>query len=201
MPDLTLLRRSLVLTVACWLVGWLSDPVHISADASGSKETAVLGSIIGTAFHGAQAIYGWATGLHRDHPTLFWTLVVVIGMVVIALNLHRLAALGQRDPQRMYDSSQRTTIHQRAGGRCEHKHPFWMRCTRPSSHADHVYPWSRGGATTIANGQALCASHNLRKSNHVPSRLYLWRLQRRRRRYFPAEEPRVVDWTIITATY
>jgi 5-methylcytosine-specific restriction endonuclease McrA len=47
----------------------------------------------------------------------------------------------------------------RAGGACE-------RCGNRLGrefHADHVQPFSKGGATTLNNGQALCASCNLRK--------------------------------------
>ena len=32
-------------------------------------------------------------------------------------------------------------------------------------HADHVKPWSRGGKTTLDNGQMLCTTCNLKKSN------------------------------------
>lgn len=32
-------------------------------------------------------------------------------------------------------------------------------------HADHVVPWSRGGKTTLENGQMLCTTCNLKKSN------------------------------------
>ena len=31
--------------------------------------------------------------------------------------------------------------------------------------ADHVIPWSKGGPTTIENGQMLCKRHNLEKSD------------------------------------
>jgi 5-methylcytosine-specific restriction endonuclease McrA len=30
-------------------------------------------------------------------------------------------------------------------------------------HSDHVRPYSKGGATTLDNGQALCAACNLKK--------------------------------------
>lgn len=30
-------------------------------------------------------------------------------------------------------------------------------------HADHIVPWSAGGSTDIANGQALCPECNLKK--------------------------------------
>ena len=34
-------------------------------------------------------------------------------------------------------------------------------------HADHVIPWSRGGKTTLDNGQMLCTTCNLKKSNNL----------------------------------
>lgn len=36
-------------------------------------------------------------------------------------------------------------------------------------HADHIHPWALGGPTTLENGQALCATCNLRKGVSVPS--------------------------------
>lgn len=32
-------------------------------------------------------------------------------------------------------------------------------------HADHITLWSKGGHTTLDNGQMLCREHNLRKSD------------------------------------
>lgn len=88
-----------------------------------------------------------------------------------------------RDRQRRYTTTQRARLAALASGRCEHKNPLWFRCHRPGEHADHVMPWSRGGRTTIENGQWLCATHNLRKSNRIPSPFYRWRLARRRASY------------------
>lgn len=34
-------------------------------------------------------------------------------------------------------------------------------------HADHVIPWSRGGKTKLDNGQMLCTTCNLKKSNNL----------------------------------
>ncbi|MBQ2812594.1 MAG: HNH endonuclease, partial [Clostridia bacterium] len=31
--------------------------------------------------------------------------------------------------------------------------------------ADHIIPWSKGGHTTLDNGQMLCRMHNLKKSD------------------------------------
>lgn len=47
----------------------------------------------------------------------------------------------------------------RAGGSCE-------RCGSSLNrgfHGDHVRPFAQGGTTTLNNGQALCASCNLKK--------------------------------------
>jgi hypothetical protein len=56
----------------------------------------------------------------------------------------------------------------------------------PAAEADHIYPWSRGGATVVSNGQALCRAHNRRKSNLRPPWWYVLALERRRAAYVPA---------------
>ncbi|MGC0250445.1 HNH endonuclease [Pseudactinotalea sp. Z1748] len=128
-----------------------------------------------------------------DDPRLLLVLVV---LVAVAFGVYWLRQAGgaPRDGQRLFDSAQRSLIKSRAGGRCEHKHPLWRRCRSPGTQADHIYPHARGGATTLANGQSLCQMHNARKSAKVPSSLYLWRLQRRRRRYFPPGHDATVQW-------
>ena len=52
-----------------------------------------------------------------------------------------------------------------AGGRCKScgKH------LRGNFHADHIWPFSKGGKTITANGQALCPICNLTKGNKVMS--------------------------------
>ena len=98
----------------------------------------------------------------------------------------------QRDPQRAFAEAQRQAIFARAQNRCEHVSALGLRCRRAPTHADHVHPWSKGGATTLANAQALCARHNLQKGSRVPSGWYVHRLERRRRSYFPPGEPESV---------
>lgn len=39
----------------------------------------------------------------------------------------------------------------------------------PGWHADHVNPYSKGGPTSVTNGQALCGPCNLRKSDTSPT--------------------------------
>jgi len=131
-----------------------------------------------------------------------WLLASPVRLVVVALVLALLWGLVpragsgavQKDTQRMFDGDQRARIHSRAGGRCEHKSLLWFRCKAKGTQADHIYPHSRGGATSLANGQSLCGFHNRRKSASIPSRFYLWRLERRRRKYFPPGERVDVYW-------
>lgn len=44
----------------------------------------------------------------------------------------------------------------------EGKNKHW---TIEEMHADHKIPWSKGGHTTLENGQMLCREHNLAKGN------------------------------------
>lgn len=90
-----------------------------------------------------------------------------------------------RDPWRTFRFQARRTVMSRAGGRCEGALFFaWGRCGQPAVEANHVYPWSRGGPTVVANGQALCRDHNRRKSNLRPPWWYVQALERRRQGYF-----------------
>ena len=64
---------------------------------------------------------------------------------------------------RQFSRRQRRALYRAAGGECE-------RCgkdLRQDWHADHVVPRSKGGLTTIANGQALCPGCNLSKSDQI----------------------------------
>lgn len=122
--------------------------------------------------------------------------LVAVVVVAVAFGVYRIRQSGgpPRDGQRLFDTAQRALIHSRAGGRCEHKHPLWRRCPSPGTQADHIYPHARGGATTLANGQSLCQMHNARKGAKTPSAVYIWRLQRRRRKYFPPGQDVTVQW-------
>lgn len=115
---------------------------------------------------------------------------VVLGLITALRDRH--GAL--RDPQRLFTPDQRAAMLVLAGGRCEHKPMLWRRCPQTGSHADHIYPWSHGGVTELRNGQLLCGFHNLSKGGRVPTRLYRWRLSRRRAGYYPPHVPRAVSW-------
>lgn len=63
--------------------------------------------------------------------------------------------------KRAFSRRQRSILAWVAGGRC-------MQCGAAlgkNFHADHVFAFSKGGATVTNNGQALCKACNLRKGN------------------------------------
>ncbi len=60
---------------------------------------------------------------------------------------------------RRFSKSQRQAIFRLANGKCED-------CDQPLKkgwHADHKKPYSKGGATDVQNGRALCPPCNLKK--------------------------------------
>ena len=60
---------------------------------------------------------------------------------------------------RRFSATQRMALYLHADGRCEN-------CgveLGDGWHADHIVPWSMGGATDVTNGQALCPDCNLKK--------------------------------------
>lgn len=136
--------------------------------------------------------------LHEISPLIgqYWWVAVGLAVMIVLVAAARRGRQVQRDPKRLFTSAERQEASRRAGGRCEHKSVIWFRCSAPGTHGDHIYPWSRGGATVMMNHQWLCAKHNLRKSDHVPSRVYIWRLERRRKSYFPQGVDPHVDWRV-----
>jgi hypothetical protein len=99
-----------------------------------------------------------------------------------------------RDAVRRFSQAERRMIFIRAGNRCEHHFPIFGRCrTTTGLEADHVHPHSRGGWTSVSNGQALCQRHNREKSARVPWKWQLNNLAKRRAAYFvPGHDPVVV---------
>ena len=122
----------------------------------------------------------WAT----DHIVVVGGLLFLILLVVVVRAIRARMPVAQ-DPQRLYTSGQRAESFARAGGRCEYTGFLLFRCAKPAEHADHLYPWSRGGATSLANCVAACQRCNLSKGAKI---LPAWRVKllvRRRRRYYP----------------
>ena len=68
---------------------------------------------------------------------------------------------------RAFPDGMKRQIYERQAGICpmcaaEGKDKHWE---IEEMHADHKIPWSRGGHTTLDNGQMLCRDHNLQKSD------------------------------------
>ena len=143
--------------------------------------------------HGALHVLETVLGVIVQHPWLLAPVAVaLIACVVLASPAGRTCT--SRDPRRGFTVAERRAAFERAGHRCEHKAILWHRCTNTPTQGDHIFPWSRGGRTAMSNQQALCPLHNGRKSGSVPTRLYILRLLRRRRRYFPDGESPRIEW-------
>lgn len=75
--------------------------------------------------------------------------------------------------RRRFSSSERAALYLAAEGRCSvcgvDLEPGW--------HADHMDPWSKGGATDVINGQALCPDCNLEKGHTSMPALRPWQKQ------------------------
>lgn len=68
-----------------------------------------------------------------------------------------------KDKQRVFTQAQRTAIYRRDKScqlriKCGGKKLSW-----DNWHCDHILPWTKGGPTTVANGQAACAECNQAK--------------------------------------
>lgn len=63
---------------------------------------------------------------------------------------------------RTFSEKDKVTMYNRQGGKCN---LCGKPCELSAMQGDHVIPWSKGGKTTLDNGQMLCASCNLSKSN------------------------------------
>lgn len=140
-----------------------------------------------SAGEGAGAI-GLSPALDGLRPFLPWAAVLAALLVAFMAPLPNRGPglFARRDPWRTFKYDARRTVLARAGHRCEGALLLaWVRCRDAAEEADHVYPWSKGGATVVSNGQALCRRHNRSKSNLTPPWWYVLTLERRRRNYFP----------------
>jgi superfamily II DNA or RNA helicase len=66
--------------------------------------------------------------------------------------------------RRLFTAAQKVMLLVRANYKCQQ---CGCSITWDTFHADHKKPFSRGGRTTLGNGQALCIPCNLRKSNKM----------------------------------
>ena len=90
------------------------------------------------------------------------------------------------DHSRRFTGVARAALFSQAGGRCEQHGLLFGRCQETKKlHADHVHPHSKGGSTTVANGQVLCSRHNKQKAARIPFNWELRRLEKHRASYFP----------------
>ncbi|MDU2072555.1 MAG: HNH endonuclease signature motif containing protein [Cutibacterium avidum] len=105
--------------------------------------------------------------------------IVISALIVTAATIDIVSRHRHRDLQRLFTSTQKQIIRDRAHGRCEHV-LLGHRCRRADTQADHILPWSCGGRTELDNAQLLCRRHNIAKSNTWPSPGYHTRLTRRR---------------------
>lgn len=70
--------------------------------------------------------------------------------------------LETEDSKRLFDQNQKTVIWRRGDGKCKICNTK-VDANSPNFHADHIIPHSKGGKTTIENGQVLCAGCNATK--------------------------------------
>lgn len=110
---------------------------------------------------------------------------IAVGAAYLTMFLRPTLIRG-RDPQRWFDGSQRAAARARAGSRCEYT-SWGRRCEQPSQEIDHFIPWSRGGATALANAVCACRKHNQRKGGRMPSTFEAFALFWRRRTYFSGQ--------------
>lgn len=130
----------------------------------------------------------WSPIIEDLRPFLPWLVGAAVFLIVLMCPLPGRGPrlFSRRDPWRTFKYENRRAVLTRAGDRCEGTLLLaWVRCRARAEEADHIYPWSRRGATVVSNGQALCRRHNRSKSNMTPPWWYLLMLERRRKKYFP----------------
>lgn len=156
-------------------------PAHSSAP-QGFDAKAVLSGVA----HGA-----WSA-MERS-PWLGVVLAVLIVSGVVRFGRNIIHSGHPKDPVRRFSQADRRVIFTRGGNRCEDHFPPFGRCRTTSGlEADHVHPHSRGGATSVSKGQALCQRHDREKSARVPWNRQLNNLAKRRATYFTSHDDPVV---------
>tara|TARA_Y100000004_G_scaffold155411_1_gene179990 strand:- start:1627 stop:3120 length:1494 start_codon:yes stop_codon:yes gene_type:complete len=98
-----------------------------------------------------------------------------VSLIMKEINVINPDLIVSTDPERLYSPSQRIDLWEKQGGiigKCDavcpetgKKIPFDEVFDADLWQADHIIPWSKGGKTTIENGQLICALANKIKSN------------------------------------
>jgi len=128
----------------------------------------------------------WDSAVSPSVPMLAPPVALLLLLAAVGALLHG-RDLQRRDPVRRFSRTQGREGMARANGQCELESSPGRRCSRPAEHGDHFYPWSKGGATSLQNFVAACATCNRRKGARIPSPLVQRRLERRRLGYFAAD--------------
>ena len=79
-----------------------------------------------------------------------------------------IAELRLLDNRRQFTYEQRAAIFRKSNGQCvnpDDNKDCEKKCVWDNFHADHITAYKKGGRTTVSNGQLLCASCNLQKSD------------------------------------
>lgn len=144
-------------------------------------------SILPPALPTASEATTWLTGVLTNAVTENPLLLAVAGFFALVAVIHRVNSNRKKptDPSRLFSAIQRIEGFARAGGRCELEILPFIRCRRDAHHGDHFLPWSKGGSTSMGNFVAACARCNTSKGSKVPTAFATFRLEMRRRRYFP----------------
>jgi hypothetical protein len=92
-------------------------------------------------------------------------------LAVLEFFLDNLPDLKRLDKYRNFSESQRRAIWRKDNGQCQLKIKCsGKKCSGDNWHADHITPWSKGGTTTVENGQVACPECNLAKGSGLSLR-------------------------------
>jgi 5-methylcytosine-specific restriction endonuclease McrA len=80
--------------------------------------------------------------------------------------LESILELALKDGTRSFTREQRFLIYLNYDRKCAN---CGKECDQDDYHVDHIKPHSRGGATSVKNGQLLCPTCNLKKGSKIPN--------------------------------
>jgi len=107
-------------------------------------------------------LYDYINAFQREGATR--TNLEVRARVYMRRFLNQFPDLMAKDQTRNFSQDERIVLWRRANQKCQEP-SCGKAIALDEMHADHIEPHSRGGATTVANGQALCAACNLAKGS------------------------------------